>query len=89
MKALVYHGPSEIAWEEHLKPILRDSGDAIVRMLKTTICGTDLHILRGDVPTCTAGRVLGHEGVGVIELGAYDRFSRAAETGALKVIIET
>jgi alcohol dehydrogenase len=67
MKALVYHGPSEIAWEEHPKPVLRDSGDAIVRMLKTTICGTDLHILRGDVPTCTAGRVLGHEGVGVIE----------------------
>src|SRR5450830_768767 len=67
MKALVYHGPSEIAWEEHPKPVLLDSGDAIVRMLKTTICGTDLHILRGDVPTCTAGRVLGHEGIGVIE----------------------
>ena len=67
MKALVYHGPSEIAWEEHPNPALRDSGDAIVRMLKTTICGTDLHILRGDVPTCTPGRVLGHEGVGVIE----------------------
>ena len=67
MKALVYHGPAQIAWEEHAKPVLRDAGDAIVRMLKTTICGTDLHILRGDVPTCSAGRVLGHEGVGVIE----------------------
>jgi alcohol dehydrogenase len=67
MKALVFHGPAEIAWEEHPKPALRDAGDAIVRMLKTTICGTDLHILKGDVPTCTPGRVLGHEGVGVIE----------------------
>jgi alcohol dehydrogenase len=67
MKALVFHGPTEIAWEEHPKPALRDAGDAIVRMLKTTICGTDLHILKGDVPSCTPGRVLGHEGVGVIE----------------------
>jgi alcohol dehydrogenase len=67
MKALVYHGPADIAWEDHPKPVLIDAGDAIVRMLKTTICGTDLHILKGDVPTCTPGRVLGHEGVGVIE----------------------
>jgi alcohol dehydrogenase len=67
MKALVYHGPGEMAWEERPKPVLRDPGDAIVRILKTTICGTDLHILRGDVPTCTPGRTLGHEGVGVID----------------------
>jgi alcohol dehydrogenase len=47
--------------------VLRDSGDAIVRITKTTICGTDLHILKGDVPTVTPGRILGHEGVGIIE----------------------
>jgi alcohol dehydrogenase len=67
VKALVYHGGGRIAWQEHPKPSLRNAGDAIVRMLKTTICGTDLHIVRGDVPTCTPGRVLGHEGVGVVE----------------------
>ena len=67
MKSLVYQGPGNIAWEERARPEIQDVGDAIVRMLKTTICGTDLHILRGDVPTCTPGRTLGHEGVGVIE----------------------
>jgi alcohol dehydrogenase len=67
MKALVYHGPGNIAWEDRARPELRDTGDAIVRMLKTTICGTDLHILRGDVATCTPGRTLGHEGIGIIE----------------------
>ncbi len=67
MKALVYKGPGQKAFEEHEKPELRDPTDAIVRITKTTICGTDLHILKGDVATCTPGRILGHEGVGVVD----------------------
>ena len=67
MKALVYHGPGKKAWEDKPKPSLKDPTDAIVKVTKTTICGTDLHILKGDVPTVTDGRILGHEGVGVIE----------------------
>jgi alcohol dehydrogenase len=67
MKALIYHGPGQKSLDEHAKPELRDAGDAIVRVTYTTICGTDLHILKGDVATCTPGRILGHEGVGVIE----------------------
>ncbi|MET3130095.1 alcohol dehydrogenase [Oxalobacteraceae bacterium GrIS 1.11] len=67
MKAFVYRGPGVSALEERPKPELQAPGDAIVKMLKTTICGTDLHILKGDVATCEPGRILGHEGVGVIE----------------------
>jgi len=67
MKALVYHGPAHRAYEEKPMPVIRDSTDAIVRITKTTICGTDLHILKGDVPTVADGRILGHEGVGVID----------------------
>jgi alcohol dehydrogenase len=67
MKALVFHGVGQRAWEDKPKPVLRDPTDAIVRMTAATICGTDLHILKGDVPTVTDGRILGHEGVGVIE----------------------
>ncbi len=67
MKALVYHGPGNINWEEKAKPEIHNPTDAIVKILKTTICGTDLHILKGDVPTVTDGRTLGHEGVGIIE----------------------
>jgi len=67
MKALVYHGPGKKAWEDHVKPTVIDPTDAIVRVTKTTICGTDLHILKGDLPACTPGRILGHEGVGVID----------------------
>jgi alcohol dehydrogenase len=67
MKALVYHGPGKRSWEEKPKPIVTVSTDAVVRIQKTTICGTDLHILKGDVPTVTDGRTLGHEGVGVVE----------------------
>jgi alcohol dehydrogenase len=74
MKALVYHGPGIRAWEDRPKPTLMESTDAIVRITTTTICGTDLHILKGDVPTVTDGRILGHEGVGIIEsLGANVR----------------
>lgn len=67
MKALVYGGPGIKSVEHRRKPVIRDPGDAIVRMVKTTICGTDLHILKGDVPTVTPGRILGHEGVGIVE----------------------
>ncbi len=67
MKALVYQGPGKKALEERPKPNIADPTDAIVRITKTTICGTDLHILKGDVATCTPGRILGHEGVGVID----------------------
>ena len=67
MMALVYHGPGRRAWERRPMPRLEKATDAIVRVTTTTICGTDLHILKGDVPTVEAGRVLGHEGVGIVE----------------------
>jgi len=67
MKALVYQGPSRKALEDRPMPEIKDAGDAVVRIEKTTICGTDLHILKGDVATCSPGRILGHEGVGVVE----------------------
>jgi alcohol dehydrogenase len=67
MKALVYHGPGKRSLEDKPKPTILDANDAIVRVTKTTICGTDLHILKGDVPEVTDGRILGHEGVGIID----------------------
>lgn len=67
MNALVYQGPGKKALQDVPQPALREATDAIVRITKTTICGTDLHILKGDVPTVTEGRILGHEGIGVIE----------------------
>ena len=67
MKALVYHGPGTKAWEDVPKPTLTSDTDAIVRVDATTICGTDLHILKGDVPAVTDGRILGHEAVGPID----------------------
>ncbi|HVA06387.1 MAG TPA: zinc-dependent alcohol dehydrogenase family protein [Acidimicrobiales bacterium] len=67
MKALVYHGPGRMAWEDAAKPGLQADTDAIVRVDATTICGTDLHILKGDVPEVTEGRILGHEAVGTVE----------------------
>jgi alcohol dehydrogenase len=67
MKALVYLGPGKKAVEDRPKPVIDAATDAIVRISKTTICGTDLHILKGDVATCQPGRVLGHEGTGVID----------------------
>ncbi len=66
MKALVYHGPGNKAWEEVPDPRLVDATDAIVQVETTTICGTDLHILKGDVPAVADGRVLGHEAVGTV-----------------------
>jgi alcohol dehydrogenase len=67
MKALVYHGPGRRTWEEVSKPAIQDDTDAIVRVDAVTICGTDLHILKGDVPEVTDGRILGHEAVGTVE----------------------
>jgi alcohol dehydrogenase len=67
MKALVYRGPGLKAIEDRPKPKIQAPSDAIVKIVKTTICGTDLHILKGDVATCTPGRILGHEGVGIVD----------------------
>lgn len=67
MQALTYLGPGKRGLEERPKPQMQAATDAIVRVTATTICGTDLHILKGDVPTVTAGRILGHEGVGIVE----------------------
>ncbi len=70
MKALIYHGPGAMSWEDVPRPVLQQDTDAIVQVDATTICGTDLHILKGDVPTMSPGRVIGHEAVGtVVELG--------------------
>jgi alcohol dehydrogenase len=66
MKALVYHGPGEKAWEEVPDPKVQDDTDIIVRVDSTTICGSDLHILKGDTPEVTRGRILGHEAVGTV-----------------------
>ncbi len=71
MKALVYKGPGQKSWEEVPNPVITQSTDVIVKMVATTICGTDLHILKGDVPEVEVGRILGHEGIGVItEVGS-------------------
>lgn len=67
MNALVYLGPGKKEWIDVPKPSVLKPTDAVIKVLKTTICGTDLHILKGDVPTVEEGRILGHEGVGVIE----------------------
>jgi alcohol dehydrogenase len=61
-KAFVYGGPGLKGLEDRPKPAIQATGDAIVKIVKTTICGTDLHILKGDVPSCTVGHILGHEG---------------------------
>ena len=80
MKALTYHGPGRRSWEDVAMPELRDPEDAIVRVDAVTICGTDLHILRGDVPEVEPGRVLGHEAVGTIEqVGAAVRTFRPGD----------
>jgi alcohol dehydrogenase len=67
MKALIYLGPGKKAVENRPLPDIKESTDAIVKIIKTTICGTDLHILKGDVATCAPGRILGHEGIGMID----------------------
>jgi alcohol dehydrogenase len=71
MKALVYHGPGQKSWETVEDPVIAAPTDVLVRVDTTTICGTDLHILKGDVPAVTEGRVLGHEAVGtIVEVGS-------------------
>ncbi|HVA02519.1 MAG TPA: zinc-dependent alcohol dehydrogenase family protein [Acidimicrobiales bacterium] len=67
MKALVYHGPNDKSWDEVPDSKLIDDTDAVVRVDSTTICGTDLHILKGHLPEVTSGRILGHEAVGTVE----------------------
>ncbi len=67
MKALVYLAVGKKALDERPKPVIATPTDAIVKITKTTICGTDLHILKGDLPSCKPGRILGHEGVGIVE----------------------
>ena len=70
MRALVYGGPGIRSWAEIADPVITDPQDAIIRVDTVTICGTDLHILGGDVPAVASGRVLGHEAVGtVVETG--------------------
>ncbi|MET0908792.1 MAG: alcohol dehydrogenase catalytic domain-containing protein, partial [Ilumatobacteraceae bacterium] len=66
MKAFVYRAPGTATWEQVADPVIVDGTDAIVRVEATTICGTDLHILKGDVPEVTAGRILGHEAIGTV-----------------------
>jgi alcohol dehydrogenase len=66
MKALVYHGPGEKAWETVPDPMIEAATDVIVKITSSTICGTDLHILKGDVPEVKPGTILGHEAVGII-----------------------
>jgi alcohol dehydrogenase len=67
MHALVYHGPGQPSWELHPRPSIQAPTDVVVRITTSTICGSDLHILKGDVSTVAAGRILGHEGIGVID----------------------
>jgi alcohol dehydrogenase len=67
MRAIVYHGPGRKDWEQVPKPTLREDTDAVVKVDTVTICGTDLHILKGDVAAVTDGRILGHEAVGTVE----------------------
>nr|OQO20600.1 hypothetical protein B0A51_12194 [Rachicladosporium sp. CCFEE 5018]OQO22643.1 hypothetical protein B0A51_09947 [Rachicladosporium sp. CCFEE 5018]OQO26004.1 hypothetical protein B0A51_08832 [Rachicladosporium sp. CCFEE 5018] len=67
MKALTYDGKGKIKVVDKPKPEIKNADEAIVKLLRTTICGTDLHIIKGDVPTCEQGRTLGHEGVGIVE----------------------
>ncbi len=66
MRAFVYLGPGRKAFQEAPDPEITDDGDVIVRVDATTICGTDLHILKGDVPAVVDGRILGHEAVGTV-----------------------
>ncbi len=86
MRALVYHGPGDKSWQEVPDPVIQDDTDAIVRVDAVTICGTDLHILKGDVPEVTDGRILGHEAVGTVtEVGAggEERAARRPRAGVV------
>lgn len=87
MKALVYQGPGQKAWTDKPQPTVLQPTDAVVRITRTTICGTDLHILKGDVPAVEPGRTLGHEGVGVVEsVGAAVRNFKPGDTVLISCI---
>ncbi len=80
MKAMVYRGPGERSWEEVADPAIVEDTDAIVEVTSVTICGTDLHILKGDVPAVQSGRILGHEAVGtVVRVGGAVRAIRPGD----------
>ena len=80
MNALVYHGPGQRAWEHVPDPTIEEPTDAVVRIDTSTICGTDLHILKGDVPEVRPGTILGHEAVGtVVETGSAVTTLRAGD----------
>ncbi|MGI5466615.1 alcohol dehydrogenase catalytic domain-containing protein [Streptomyces sp. CA-132043] len=80
MKAYVFHAPGRSAWDDVKEPAVQDAGDVIVRVAAVTICGTDLHILKGDVPEVRPGTVLGHEAVGeVVETGSEVRSVRTGD----------
>ncbi|MEW2418719.1 zinc-dependent alcohol dehydrogenase family protein [Streptomyces sp. NPDC046866] len=80
MKALVFHGPGQTSWQEVPDPSVKDAADAVVRVDAVTICGTDLHIVKGDVPEVAPGRILGHEAVGtVVETGGDVRSVRPGD----------
>ena len=84
MRALVYHGSGQRSWDQVPDPRIQDDFDAIVGIDAVTICGTDLHILKGDVPEVEAGRVLGHEAVGTVEaVGSAVRLRGLPSTSAL------
>jgi len=87
MRAVVYHGPGDKRWEEVPDPKRIDDTDAIVRVDTVTICGTDLHILKGDVPQVAPGRILGHEAVGtILETGPSVRTVREGDRVLLSCI---
>jgi alcohol dehydrogenase len=87
MKALVYHGPGRHSWEDVAAPTVTDDRDAVVQIDAVTVCGTDLHILKGDVPTCEPGTVLGHEAVGtVLEVGSGVRLRSPGDRVLLSCI---
>jgi alcohol dehydrogenase len=87
MRAVVFHGPGEKSWDEVPDPKVTDDEDAIVQIDAVTICGTDLHILKGDVPEVTPGRVLGHEAVGtIVETGVGVRNRRVGDRVLLSCI---
>lgn len=89
MKALVFQGPGRTAWQEVPDPALKDPADVIVRVDAVTICGTDLHIVKGDLPEVAPGRVLGHEAVGtVVESGGDVRSVRAGDRVLVSVCPE-
>ena len=87
MHALVFHGPGETGWDEVGDPTIEDDLDVIVEIQATTVCGTDLHIVKGDLPEVAAGRVLGHEAVGtVVEVGTGVRDRRVGDRVLLSCI---